>query len=86
MIKSNQKKGFKKRYCDVDFPSTNYAEIAKGFGCYGEKVDNPEDIKPALQRAIDSKKPAVIDVEIAFATPTPMRFLAQYKKNKGLFG
>ena len=86
MIKSNQKKGFKKRYCDVDFPSINYAEIAKGFGCYGEKIDNPEDIKPALQRAIDSKKPAVIDVEIAFETPTPMRFLAQYKKNKGLFG
>ena len=86
MIKSNQKKGFKKRYCDVDFPPINYSEIAKGFGCYGEKIENPEDIKPAIQRAIDSKKPAVIDVDIAFETPTPMRFLAQYKKNKGLFG
>jgi len=86
MIKSNQKKGFGKRYCDVDFPPINYSEIARGFGCYGEKIEKPEDIKHAIQRAIDSKKPAVIDVDIAFETPTPMRFLAQYKKNMGLFG
>lgn len=86
MIKSNQKKTFNKRYCDVDLPQIDYSEIARGFGCYGEKVENPEGIKPALQRAIDSKKPAVIDVSIAFETPPPMRLLAQYKKNKGLFG
>ena len=86
MIKSNQKKRFNKRYCDVDLPPINYAEIARGFGCYSEKIEKPEDIQSAVQRAIESKKPSVIDVDIAFETPTPMRFLAQYKKNKGLFG
>ena len=86
MIKSAQKISFRKRYCDVDFPPINYSEIAKGFGCYAEKVEKPEEIRYAVQRAIESKKPAVIDVDIAFETPTPMRFLAQYKKNKGLFG
>ncbi|MFX1377815.1 MAG: thiamine pyrophosphate-binding protein [Promethearchaeota archaeon] len=86
MIKSNQTKAFNKRYCDVDLPSIDYSEIARGFGCYGEKIENPEDIKLALQRAIESKKPAVIDVSIAFETPPPMKLLAQYKKNKGLFG
>jgi acetolactate synthase-1/2/3 large subunit len=86
MIKSNQKKSFDKRYCDVDLPSIDYSKIARGFGCYGEKIEKPEEIKPALQRAIESKKPAVIDVTIAFETPPPMRLLAQYKKNKGLFG
>ena len=86
MIKSKQKKTFNKRYCDVDLPPIDYSEIARGFGCYGEKIENPDDIKPALQRAIESKKPAVIDVSIAFETPPPMRLLAQYKKNKGLFG
>ncbi len=86
MIKSNQKKSFNKRYCDVDLPQIDYSKIAKGFGCHGEKIENPEDIKPALQRAIDSKKPAVLDVSIAFETPPPMKLLAQYKKNKGLFG
>lgn len=86
MIKSYQKNNLQKRFCDVDFPPIKYAEIAKGFGCYAEKISKPEDIKPALQRAIDSKKPAVIDVEIAFETPSAMKFLGLYKKNKGLFG
>ncbi|MFX0006619.1 MAG: thiamine pyrophosphate-binding protein [Promethearchaeota archaeon] len=86
MIKSNQKKSVNKRYCDVDFPPIDYSKIAEGFGCYGEKIENPDDIKPALKRAIESKKPAVLDVNIAFETPPPMSLLAQYKKNKGLFG
>jgi len=30
--------------------------------CHGEYVDNVNDLKPALQRAVDSGKPAVIHV------------------------
>ncbi|TFG07938.1 MAG: thiamine pyrophosphate-binding protein [Promethearchaeota archaeon] len=86
MIKSVQKGVFNKRYCDVDFPPTNYAEIAKGFGCYGEKVDTPEDLRAALQRAFDSNKPAVIDVDISFETPPSMNLIRLYKVNKGLLG
>lgn len=84
MIKSNQASNLSKRFCDVDFPSTNYAKIAEGFGCYGEKIDTPEDIKPAIQRAIDSRKPSVIDVDIAFETPFAMQIIGLYKKSKGL--
>ena len=86
MIKTNQKNNLNKRYCDVDLPPINYAEIAKSFGCYGEKIEKPEDIKPALKRAMDSKKPAVIDVSIAYESPPAGKFLGLYKKNKGLFG
>ncbi len=86
MIKSNQKLNLGKRYCDVDFPTTDYSKIAKGFGCYSEKVSKPEDIKLAMQRAVDSKKPAVIDVEIAFETPSAMKLIGLYKKSKGLLG
>ncbi|MFX1494041.1 MAG: thiamine pyrophosphate-dependent enzyme, partial [Promethearchaeota archaeon] len=86
MLKTYQKDNLQKRYCDVDFPPINYTEIAKGFGCYSEKVEKPEDIKPALKRAMESKKPAVIDVNIAFESPPVGKFLGLYKKNKGLFG
>ncbi|MBD3193775.1 MAG: hypothetical protein GF317_01880 [Candidatus Lokiarchaeota archaeon] len=85
MIKSNQKNNLKKRYCDVDFPSTNYAEIAKGFGCYAEKIEDPNELNAALQRAKESGKPAVIDVNIDFETPPAMKIVGLYKKSKGLF-
>jgi len=46
----------------VDLSDAHYAEIARGFGAYGERVTDPKDIKPALKRAKESGKPAVIDV------------------------
>ncbi len=70
MIKSGQKLFMKKRFIDVDIPGTDYVAIAKGFGCYAEKIENPSELKAALQRAKDSKKPAVIDVTIAWKIPS----------------
>ena len=68
-IKSGQKLAFKERYIDVDLPDNDYAKIAKSFGCYGEVVTDPKEIKTTLNRAKDSGKPAVIDVRISFETP-----------------
>ncbi|MDE2466976.1 MAG: thiamine pyrophosphate-binding protein [Alphaproteobacteria bacterium] len=48
--------------------------IAEGFGAYGEYVDRAEDIAPAVQRALASKRPAVVQVAIdglANATEVP---------------
>ncbi len=56
---------------DQDFSSADYAEIAKGFGCYAERVESAQDIKPALERAFKSGKPAVLDVKTQLV-PHPM--------------
>lgn len=50
--------------CGVDFSDANYADIARGFGAHGERVEDPGEIKPALDRAAKSGKPAVIDVVV----------------------
>jgi thiamine pyrophosphate-dependent acetolactate synthase large subunit-like protein len=41
-----------------------FDKIAEGFGCYGERVENAEDIGPAIARAFASGKPGVIHVPI----------------------
>lgn len=61
-IKTGQKYYFKKRFIDTDIDDTNFAEIAIAFGCHGERVTEPSEIIPALKRARDSKRPAVVDV------------------------
>ena len=86
MLKTYQKNSMKKRYCDVDLPNIDYSQIAKSFGCYGEKIEKPEDIKLALKRAFDSGLPSVLDIPIAFEAPPAGKFLGTYKANKGLFG
>jgi thiamine pyrophosphate-dependent acetolactate synthase large subunit-like protein len=74
-IKSGQKLVCKKRYIDVDLPDFDYAKCAEGFGCYGEVVKDPNELRPALERAKKSNKPAVIDVKIAFDTPDGTKLL-----------
>jgi thiamine pyrophosphate-dependent acetolactate synthase large subunit-like protein len=41
---------------------TAYHKMAEALGCYGEYVEDPTHIKPALQRAFDSGCPAVVNV------------------------
>ncbi|MBY8985406.1 MAG: thiamine pyrophosphate-binding protein [Candidatus Lokiarchaeota archaeon] len=64
MIKTAQQSVFKNRTIDVDLPEFDYGRCAEIFGCYGESVSDPNEIKNALQRAKNSGKPAVIDVKI----------------------
>jgi acetolactate synthase-1/2/3 large subunit len=86
MIKGNQEINYDKRFCDTDLPPTDFAEIAKSYGCYAERVINPGDLRGAFQRAIDSKKPSVIDVEVAHEITPSRKLFDLYKKSKGLYG
>ena len=48
-----------------DFPTPfHVAEIASGMGVHGERITDPAQIAPALQRALASGKPAVLDIVI----------------------
>jgi len=69
MIKASQKFVMKRRYIDTDLPDFDYAKCAEGFGCYGEVVTDPNEIRNALERAKASNKPAVLDVKIKDVIP-----------------
>jgi acetolactate synthase-1/2/3 large subunit len=62
MIKGGQKLVYDERYCGVDFTDVRYDKMAEAMGCYGERVTDPGQIRPALQRALESGVPAVLDV------------------------
>ena len=49
----------------ADFPTPfNIAAIATGMGVHGERIVEPSEIAPAVERAVASGKPAVLDVVI----------------------
>jgi acetolactate synthase-1/2/3 large subunit len=62
MIKGGQKLSFESRYEGVDLTDIRYDQVAKAMGCYGERIEDPNEIKSALKRAVDSGLPAVLDV------------------------
>jgi acetolactate synthase-1/2/3 large subunit len=43
-------------------PATRYDQIAEALGCHAELVSEPADLRPALERAFESGKPALVNV------------------------
>ncbi|MEK7848158.1 MAG: thiamine pyrophosphate-dependent enzyme, partial [Chloroflexota bacterium] len=41
---------------------SNYDKMAEALGCHGERVERPQDIRPALERAFKAGVPALINV------------------------
>ncbi len=48
-----------------DLLPTRYDRVAEALGCHAEHVEHPEQLRPALERAFTSGKPACINVAIA---------------------
>ncbi len=44
------------------FRDTNFARIAEDMGCFGVRVEKPDEIRPAIHAAMEQSKPAVVDV------------------------
>ncbi|UCC19857.1 MAG: thiamine pyrophosphate-binding protein [Promethearchaeota archaeon] len=67
MVARGQKMSHGKRFFGLGSSLSNetrYDKYAEAFQCYGELVTDPNEIRPALQRAFDSNLPSVIDVRI----------------------
>lgn len=47
-----------------DLLMTRYDKVAEAFGCHGEYVEKPDEIRPAVERAFASGKPAVVNVVV----------------------
>ncbi len=64
MIKGTQLAAYDAAYIGVDFCDVRYDLVAQAMGCHGERVERPQEIRPALERAVASGRPAVLDVVI----------------------
>jgi benzoylformate decarboxylase len=46
-------------------PDINFARMADTFGIFGQRVEQPDEIEPAIKRALEQSGPALIDVVIS---------------------
>ncbi len=63
-IKENQRILHDGRYLSTDLSDTDYAAIARAFGCVGLRVEHSGDLEDALAEALSSNLPAVVDVRV----------------------
>lgn len=79
MIRHSQKAAYgPDRVVGCELGDVAYERIVEALGGYGERVDRPQDIRPALERAFASKKPACLNVYTDRDVGTPIgQMLAQ---------
>jgi benzoylformate decarboxylase len=49
---------------DLDNPRIDFASMARAMGVYGQKVEHPDQLRGALSSALESGKPALVEVMI----------------------
>ena len=70
----------------VDFSTdTDHAAIARGFGLRGVRVENPEEVEPALREALAADCPTFIDIVTECET-TELPPVEKFHRAKGKIG
>jgi acetolactate synthase-1/2/3 large subunit len=68
-IRDAQTQAFNGRYIATEFRlDLDFAKLAQACGCHGERIEDPDEIDAALQRALDANaagQPAVLDFIVA---------------------
>lgn len=44
------------------FTPVNFAKVAESLGCMGMRAERPDEVEPAIEKALGAKRPVVIDV------------------------
>jgi acetolactate synthase-1/2/3 large subunit len=72
MIHDDQKA--RDRVIATEFVETNFAQIARAFGCQGMRVEKAQDLNPAIIEALRAPVPTVIDVVTSSSEPYSKMF------------
>ena len=69
------------RVCGSELGAVHYEKMAEALGGFGELVEKDEDIVPAIQRALESGKPACINVmtDPCVVSPATLQFVEGFK-------
>jgi sulfoacetaldehyde acetyltransferase len=62
--KKNQVDFYNNRFVGADIDGPDFAEVARSMGANGVRVDNPNDLKEAIENALKSDRPTVLDIQV----------------------
>jgi len=69
----------------TDLAPSRYDLVAQGLGAYGELVERPEDIEPALDRALNVGRPALLNIMVRSQISPRAQVIVDSRKSKGAF-
>ena len=64
MVRQWQELFYKKRYSQVSITAPDFVKLAESYGAVGIRVDKKEDVRPALEKAIETDNTVFIDFRV----------------------
>ena len=75
-VRRDQQLNFNSNLIGSDLDNPDFVKLAESFGVAGYRVDSPDTLKPALAKAIDDDRPAIIEVTIERGSETsPWKYI-----------
>src|SRR5581483_11339731 len=82
-IRMHQERRFPGRVSGTELANPDFAAYARAFGGHGETVERTADFPEALERALGSGQPAVLDLRVDPEAITPRTTLAALRAQTG---
>jgi acetolactate synthase I/II/III large subunit len=79
-IRMHQERHYPGRVSGTDLVNPDFAALAAAFGAYGVAVERTEDFAPAFEAALDSGRPAVIELRVDPEALTPRQSLSEIRQ------
>ena len=73
-LRTFQRRAYQGRIIGSDVGDVDLGRLAEVYGAMGERITQPKDLGPALRRALEANRPAVVDVMIDPAQEPPRFF------------
>lgn len=64
MVRQWQERIFNEHYSQTKISSPDYVKVAEAYGALGFRVEKEEDVEPVLRKAIEARRPVVIDFRV----------------------
>jgi acetolactate synthase-1/2/3 large subunit len=75
-VRRDQQLKYDSNLIGADLDNPDFVKLAESFGVAGYRVKSPGELKPALTKAIDEDKPAIIEVLIERGSETsPWKYI-----------
>ena len=63
-VRRDQQEHFESHFIGSDLDNPDFMKLTEAFGADGYRVDSPAALRPALAKAIDNDRPAIIEVSV----------------------
>ncbi|HKT95283.1 MAG TPA: thiamine pyrophosphate-binding protein [Paraburkholderia sp.] len=79
-IRMHQERNYPNRVHGTQLTNPDFAAFAQSFGAHGETVTTTAQFAPALERALNAGKPALIEIRVTKEASTPAASLEQIRE------